>query len=83
MLLGEQVAILLVACPVGVVIGAAFNYALARAFETEQFHFPFVITLRSQLIAIGIVIGAATLASLVVRRRVRRLDMVSALRTRE
>jgi putative ABC transport system permease protein len=83
MLLGEQVAVLLLALPAGVGIGALFNLALARGFETERFHFPYVIALASQLLAMGVVVGAAALASLIVRRRIGRLDMVSALRTRE
>jgi ABC-type antimicrobial peptide transport system permease subunit len=41
------------------------------------------MTLHSQVLATSIVTAAAVLAGLVVRRRVRRLDMVSALRTRE
>jgi putative ABC transport system permease protein len=83
MLLGEQGAVLIVALPVGVAFGAAFSYALAQGFETERFHFPYVLALRSQLFAISIVAAAAALAGLIVRRRVRWLDMVAALRTRE
>ena len=83
MLLGEQAAIMLVGLPVGVGVGALFNYALARSFERERFHFPFVVAIGSQIFAIAITICAGVLAALVVRRRVRRLDMVSALRTRE
>jgi putative ABC transport system permease protein len=83
MLLGEQAAIMLVGLPVGVGVGALFNFALSRAFERERFHFPFVVTLGSQLFAIAITVAAGTLAGIVVRRRVRKLDMVSALRTRE
>jgi putative ABC transport system permease protein len=83
MLLGEQGAILLVALPCGIAFGAAFSYALARGFETERFHFPYVLAFHSQAFAAGVVVAAAALAGLVVRRRVRRLDMVAALRTRE
>jgi putative ABC transport system permease protein len=83
MLLGEQAAVLVLALPVGVLVGAAFSFALARGFESERFHFPYVMTLHSQVLATGIVTAAAVLAGLVVRRRVRRLDMVAALRTRE
>ena len=83
MLLGEQVAVLLLALPVGVGIGALFSLALSQGFETERFHFPYVLVLGSQLFAMAVVVAAAALASLVVRRRIGRLDMVSALRTRE
>ena len=83
MLLGEQLAVLLLALPAGVGIGALFSFALSRAFATERFHFPFIVALDSQLFAMSVVVGAAALASLIVRRRIGRLDMVTALRTRE
>jgi putative ABC transport system permease protein len=60
-----------------------FSLALARGFQTERFHFPYVLALRSQWFAMGIVVAAVVLTSFVVRRRVGRLDMVAALRTRE
>jgi putative ABC transport system permease protein len=83
MLLGEQGVIMLIALPAGTAIGALFSYLLTRGFETERFHFPFVLAPRSQFFAMGVVIAAGVLAGLAVRRRVSRLDMVSALRTRE
>ncbi len=83
MLLGEQGVILVLAAPVGIGIGAAFALALARGFENERFHFPYVFALHSQVFAVGVVAAAAVVAGLIVRRRVGRLDMVAALRTRE
>jgi putative ABC transport system permease protein len=83
MLLGEQAAMLAFALPVGIVVGAGFSLALARGFETDRFHFPYVMRPASQVFAMSIVVVAAAFAALIVRRRVRRLDMVSALRTRE
>ena len=83
MLLGEQAAIMVVGLPFGVAVGALFNYALARSFDRERFHFPFVVALGSQMFAIAITVLAGALAGVVIRRRVRKLDMVSALRTRE
>jgi putative ABC transport system permease protein len=83
LLLGEQLAVLLPALPIGVGIGALFSFALSRGFETERFHFPYVLALKSQIIAISVVSLAALLAALMVRRRIGRLNMVRALRTRE
>ena len=83
MLLGEQAAVLIVAIPLGLLIGAGFSWLLSSAFASERFRFPFVIALESQLVAAVVVVGAAVVAALVVRRRIGRLDMVSALRTRE
>jgi putative ABC transport system permease protein len=83
MLLGEQATMLAVSLPIGVLLGAAFSLALSRGFETERFHFPYVLALGSQLFAMSVVVVSAVLAGLIVRRRVGRLDMVTALRTRE
>jgi putative ABC transport system permease protein len=83
MLLGEQAAVMVLALPVGTSIGAVFSYLLVRGFETERFHFPYVVAADSQAFAMATVVVAGALAGLVVRRRVGRLDMVSALRTRE
>jgi len=83
MLLGEQGAVMLVALPLGIAFGAAFSFALVLGFKNERFQFPFVVAFQSQLLAVGVVLAAAALAGLVVHRRVGRLDMVAALRTRE
>jgi putative ABC transport system permease protein len=83
MLLAEQAAMLALALPIGIALGALFSYALVLGFETERFHFPFVVTFATQVFAAVVTIAAAVLASLVVRRRVGRLNLVSALRTRE
>jgi len=83
MLLGEQGAVLLVAIPLGIAVGAGFSWLLSRAFATERFQFPFVVAVDSQIIAAAVVVGAAALAGAVVYRRVGRLNMVTALRTRE
>jgi putative ABC transport system permease protein len=83
MLLGEQGAVVLLALPLGIAFGAAFSFALVLGFKTERFQFPFVVAFRSQLLAVGVVVAAAALAGLIVHRRVGRLDMVAALRTRE
>jgi putative ABC transport system permease protein len=83
MLYGEQAAVLLLAIPVGIGFGKAFSIALVHGFENERFHFPYVMTLSSQLFAVVIVIAAAVVAGLIVKGRIARLDMVAALRTRE
>ena len=83
MLLGEQAAVMVVALPLGIAFGAVFSLALASGFKTERFHFPFVIGLQSELLSIGVVVAASIVAGLVVWRRVGKLDMVTALRTRE
>ena len=83
MLLGEQAAVMVLALPLGIAFGALFSLALAGGFENERFHFPFVIALRSEVFSIGVVLAASVVAGVVVWRRVGKLNMVTALRTRE
>jgi putative ABC transport system permease protein len=83
MLLGEQVAVMLVAIPLGIGIGAGFSLMLSRAFASDRYQFPLVVAVESQLIAAAVVIAAGVVAAFVVHRRVGRLSMVTALRTRE
>jgi putative ABC transport system permease protein len=83
MLMGEQSAITIAAIPVGILFGAAFSLALIKGFETERFHFPYVMTPATQVVSVLVVVAAVGAAGLIIRQRVRRLDMVAALRTRE
>jgi putative ABC transport system permease protein len=83
MLLGEQVAVMVLGLPAGVGIGALFSLLLTRGFANERFHFPYVVAFDSQVIAMAVVAASAALASVVVHRRVGKLNLVQALRTRE
>jgi putative ABC transport system permease protein len=56
---------------------------LVRALESELYRFPLVITRRTQLFAVGVVVVSALISALIVRRRVDRLDLVAVLKTRE
>ncbi|HEU4564308.1 MAG TPA: ABC transporter permease, partial [Gemmatimonadaceae bacterium] len=83
MLMGEQAATIAAALPLGVVFGLGFSALLARGFQTERYHFPFVFAPPSYVRAALIVVATAAVAGIIVHRRVGRLDLVAALRTRE
>jgi len=51
--------------------------------KSDQFEFPVVIRARTYAWAAICVVSAGVASALVVRRRVDRLDMVAALKTRE
>ncbi len=82
-LLGEVLALTLVALP----LGCAGGYLLTRlwhgAFVTELFRVPFLILPKTYAQAILITLAAAGLAAWLVRRRLRHLDLVAVLKTRE
>lgn len=83
MLIGEQVAVTVTAIPVGIVFGLVFTAALARGFQTERFHFPFIADVGTYAFAVAVIAASAAVAALVVRGLVSRLDLVRALKTRE
>jgi putative ABC transport system permease protein len=83
MLFGEQAAVLAAGIPLGFAIGAAFAALLMKMFEAERHRFPVVITGRTYLFAAAVVLVSAAAATLVVRRRLDRLDLIAVLKTRE
>jgi putative ABC transport system permease protein len=69
------------ALPLGIALSLV--HLIAALLQNEQFHFPVVISAHTYAwVGIcGVVAGLAS--ALVVRRRIDRLDMVAALKTRE
>ncbi len=70
----------------GVVPGAVLGWLMARAFltqfETESFTFDFLLTNRSLLLSIGLVLAAALLAQWPGLRALNRLDLAAVVRER-
>jgi putative ABC transport system permease protein len=82
-LLGELAVVTALAIPIGLVLGYLFAGALVAAFNTELYRFPLVIYARTYAYAATVVIVAASLSGLAVRRRLDHLDLVAVLKTRE
>jgi putative ABC transport system permease protein len=82
-LLGEMALSIAVALPLGMLLGWGLVHTLAGALASDQFEFPVVIRAPTYLWAALAVVIAALASALVVRRRIDRLDMVAALKTRE
>ncbi|WP_290650665.1 ABC transporter permease [Aquisalimonas sp.] len=82
-LLGEIGALTLVAIPVGWLLGTGFALGLSHAMTMDLMRIPFVITPQTYAFAAGGVLLATALSVLLIARRLRRLDMVSALKTVE
>jgi putative ABC transport system permease protein len=83
LLLGELALMIAVALPLGMLLGWGMVHALVGALKTDQFFFPVVILPRTFALAGLAVVAAGVGSALVVRRRIDRLDMVAALKTRE
>lgn len=83
LLLGELALVIAVALPLGMVGGWGLVHLIAALLVSDQFHFPVVILPRTYAWAALCVAAAGVASALVVRRRIDRLDMVAALKTRE
>jgi putative ABC transport system permease protein len=82
-LLGEIGALLLLAIPAGMILGAGLTRWIISQFETELFTFPHVVDPAAYGVSVVIVVGAVIAAALFVRRGVDRLDLVGVLKSRE
>ena len=83
LLLGEMAISIALALPLGMLLGWGLVRGMAGALASDQFLFPVVILPRTYAWAAIAVVVAGAGSALVVRRRIDRLDMVSALKTRE
>lgn len=82
-LLGEQGVLVLLALPLGYLLGYAMVIAMVKGFESELFRFPMVISPQTLAFASLVVLGAALFSALLVRRRIFNLDLIEVLKTRE
>ena len=82
-LLAEIGALLLIALPTGVVLGAILSRWLMAQFETDLFTFPYVTNSSAFGVSALFVVCAVIGAVLSVRRGVDRLDLVGVLKSRE
>lgn len=82
-LLGELAVIILLGIPLGWLLGSGLALAMVTALQTELYRIPLVISSRTLALAALVVFLSALTSGWVAWRRLRRLDLVSALKTRE
>jgi putative ABC transport system permease protein len=83
MLLGEQALLTLAAIPVGFLMGYALCAWLVTLLETELYRLPLVVSTRTYAHGAAAVVGSAIVSGAIVAWRVRSLDLVAVLKTRE
>ena len=83
MLLGEQGALTLAAVPIGWSVGGIICYAITKVIDAEIVRLPLVLSAGTFAYSALIVIGAAVLSGLLVAWRVKHMDLISVLKTRE
>ena len=82
-LLGELALLTLLALPLGCAIGYGLAALIASLFDSEVYRIPLVVEPATYGYAVLVVVAAAALSALAVRRRIDRLDLVAVLKTRE
>ncbi len=82
-LLGEQAALTLWAIPLGLATGYGLCALLVPAFDREMFRLPLVVGKWSYVYPVAAALSAALLSGLLVARRLRHLDLIAVLKTRE
>ncbi len=83
LLLGEMALCIALALPLGMALGYGLVHLVAVLLKSDQFFFPVVIRPPTYAWAALVVLASGVASALVVRRRIDRLDMVAALKTRE
>jgi len=83
MLLGQQAALTLAALPLGCLLGYALAALLSMLLSQELFRIPLVVSSRTFVLSIVVVLTAAAGAGYLVWRQLRRLDLIEVLKTRE
>lgn len=83
MLLGEQALLTLVAIPFGFLLGYGICVGLTAVMQTELYRMPLVVNASTYGLAVLIVGVAAACTAALIYRRLRYLDLVEVLKTRE
>lgn len=82
-LLGELAVLTLAAIPLGFVIGSWLTRLMMESFSSEVLRLPYIVSEYTYSFAATVVLVAALVSALSVRRRLDRLDLVEVLKTKE
>lgn len=82
-LLGELGVVTFLALPLGMALGYGLSQLLVKAFETELYRLPFSAAPRTYALCALVIVAAAAISGLLVRRKLDHLDLVQVLKARE
>jgi putative ABC transport system permease protein len=83
LLLGEQAIITFAGIPFGVLTGYGIAVLISRAYDTELYRIPLVFEWTTAINSALVIVAVATVAGLLVRRKLDRADLISVLKSRE
>jgi putative ABC transport system permease protein len=83
LLLGEQAIITFAGIPFGVLVGYGIAVLISRAYDTELYRMPLVFEWSTAINSALVIVAVATVAALLVRRKLDRADLISVLKSRE
>ncbi len=82
-LFGELAVVVLLAQPIGWLIGYGIGLAMVAAFSSDLYRVPFVMGRDVYATASLVVLAAALVSAFAIRGRINNLDMIEVLKTRE
>ena len=82
-LLGELALLTLAAIPLGFLLGHALSLYIVEGIQTDLFRIPMVSSPKTYAFSATVVLVAAVISALMVRRKLDRLDLVEVLKTKE
>jgi putative ABC transport system permease protein len=82
-LLGQLLVQMLIALPIGFVIGHALAALILELISSEEFRIPLVVDGGTYALAGAVMIAAGVATALIVRRRIDQLDLIGVLKTRD
>jgi putative ABC transport system permease protein len=82
-LLGEEAVITALAIPLGYLLGYAICVLITKVIDVEIVRLPVAVTSRTFVFSFAIIAAASLISGLLVAYRLRRLDLVEVLKTRE
>jgi putative ABC transport system permease protein len=83
LLIGELAILTLTALPLGIAMGIALSRYMVNAFSSDLFTIPYGLSTATVARGVLVVIASTGATSLLIARRVNRLDLVAVLKTRD
>ncbi|MCR9194169.1 MAG: ABC transporter permease [Hyphomonas sp.] len=82
-LLGEQALLVLFAIPIGAILGAGFAHLIVLGMSTDLYRVPYALSPSTRGFSALVVLLASLGAAVLVAQRIRNLDLIEVLKTRE